>query len=93
MLPFIFSVLLLIIGMLIPFTNLFLEKFPFHSSIIVLILYVLTSVIFLTFFSSRIVMHLTKKIDCRYVNSILKFQEKNKMISYGYYLFRYHSFL
>lgn len=82
-----FSLSFLILSITAPLSSIFLGDFPFHTSFIFLLLYVLSNTIFITFLTTRTVLHVSNDVYCSIINKILILEKQNKLIVISFYLF------
>jgi hypothetical protein len=81
------SLSLLVLSLIAPAFSIMLNNFPFHTCLILVLLYVLSNTILITFITTRLVMHLSRDIDCKIIDRLLHYENKNKLMVLAYYLF------
>lgn len=81
------STVLLIISAFAPLLSLSLDEFPFHTCLILLVLFMLSNTIFITFLTTRLIMHLSNDLECKIIDKLLCYENNNKLMVLSYYLF------
>ena len=78
---------LLVLSSIAPAFSMILNNFPFHTCLILVVLYVLSNTILITFITTRLIMHLSKDIECKIIDRLLHYENNNKLMVFAYYLF------